>query len=753
MLYKKGHEIKILMKKLVLIDSHAIIYRAYHALPPMTTPKGEPINAVYGFASILLRITRELKPDYIVAAFDMAGPTFRHIAYEKYKAQRPETPDELSTQFEKTRELLDAFGIPVFQKEGFEADDIIGTIVKKMEKNKDVEIMIVTGDMDALQLVGPKVKVYSMKKGVSETITYDEVAVKERYSLTPKQLIDFKGLKGDPSDNISGVRGIGEKTATELLKKLNSIEGVYKALKKDSSKFSQVLADKLRAGEEDAKISRELARIKNDVPIVFDLNKAKFAAGLNKPGTVEIFNKFGFASLLRRLGESSERKTVSKPKGVQASLLNVPSEEVKPDIKTTLSPFLLKEVEEPLTPILRQMEKRGILLDVNFLKKLSQKVGQKIGQTQKDIYKISEEEFNINSTQELSRILFDKLKIPIAGLRRTEKGGVISTSASELEKLKDQHEIIHKILKYRELAKLKNTYIDSLPKLVDPKDGRVHTTYDQFGAATGRLSSSSPNLQNIPIMSEEGREIRKAFISQDGYELTSFDYSQIELRVAAHLADDKKMIEAFRKGEDIHSLTASEVYNIPLDKVTPNLRRAAKTLNFGVLYGMGSQAFSESTGLSRSDAKKFIDEYFRDFLGIKRYIEDTKKFARENGYVQTLYGRIRQIPEINSASWRIKREAERMAVNMPIQGTATGDIVKIAMVKVDKWISENKLNDKVRMLLQVHDELVFEIEHNVTSKVTPLIKNLMEGAAKLKVPIVVEVKAGRNWGEQKELAN
>ncbi|MDP3710427.1 MAG: DNA polymerase I [bacterium] len=743
------------MKKLVLIDSHAIIYRAYHALPPMNTPKGEPVNAVYGFASILIRIIRELKPDYIAAAYDLPGPTFRQVVYERYKAHRPETPDELSSQFGKARELLETFGILVFQKESYEADDIIGTIIKEVEKKKDVETVIVTGDMDALQLVKPGVRVYSMKKGVSETVTYDEAAVKERYGLEPSQLVDFKGLKGDPSDNIAGVKGIGEKTATELLKNFKSIEGVYKALKKTPQRFSATLAEKLRAGEEDAKMSRELARIKNDVSIDFNLDEAKFKGSLARPEVLQVFNKFGFTSLIKRLGASPEKGSVPVKKGVQASLLNLPTAETntetKLDAKFTLSPFLLKEVEEPLTPILRKMEKRGILLDLVFLEKLSKRIGQKIGKLEKDIFELAGEEFNINSTRELSRILFDKLKISTEGLRRTEKGGVISTGASELEKLKDQHEIIHGILQYRELAKLRNTYIDSLPKLVDAKDGRIHTTYDQFGAATGRLSSSNPNLQNIPIMSEEGREIRKAFVSQDGYELASFDYSQIELRVAAHLADDKKMIEAFRKGEDIHSLTASEVYNIPLDKVTPDLRRAAKTLNFGVLYGMGSQAFSESTGMSRSEAKKFIDGYFHYFAGVKHYIEETKKFARENGYVQTLYGRIRQIPEINSASWRIKREAERMAVNMPIQGTATGDIVKMAMVKVDKWIQENKLEDKVKMLLQVHDELVFEIEKSFVKKAALIIKNLMEGSARLKVPIVVEVKAGKNWGEQTPL--
>lgn len=880
------------MKKLILIDSHALIHRAYHALPPLTTPGGEPINAVYGFTSILLRILRELKPDYIAAAFDLPGPTFRHVAYERYKAQRPETPSDMRSQFSKVREVLDAFRIPIFEKEGYEADDIIGTIVKKFEKNKEVEIIIVTGDLDTLQLIKPRVKVYAMKKGISETVIYNAASVRERYGLEPSELVDFKGLKGDPSDNIPGIKGIGEKTAGELIKQFGSLEALYKSLKRGSKKVSPALAEKLRAGEEDAKFSRELARIETNVPIKLDIQTLQ-PCDLNSGAVRNTFLKFGFMSLLKRLEKETPARTqvlfpnVSAGKrpldilniyaendlrkfreevgknsmgllvdadkllaierggkrpaafdqkilasddaklffengefyvhdaktiihflraqGVELGAIN-PALEHKGGVKfdTMLAAYLtegftrdfsypaiaarelgrfasenlpeesvhffeiahllevklaegklrriLEEIELPLARVLADMEERGIALDGEFLKKLSAKAGKEITRLINAIHKDAEEEFNLNSSQQLSRILFEKLKLKTYGLRKTEKGGVISTSASELEKLKDAHPIIPRILEYREYAKLKSTYIDALPLLVNARTGRVHTTFNQTGTATGRLSSFDPNLQNIPIMSELGREIRKAFIVEKGFLLVSFDYSQIELRVAAHLANDEKMIEAFRRGMDIHALTAAEVYNVPLEKVTPDLRRNAKTLNFGILYGMGSRAFSEATGMTREEAKRFIDEYFRNFSGIREYIERTKRFAEENGYVETLFGRRRYIPEIQSPNWQLKREAERMAVNMPVQGTATGDIIKMAMIEVDKYVKKEKLANDVRMLLQVHDELLFEIKKDLARKIAPQIKKIMESAAELKAPLAVNIKIGKSWGEQKSYA-
>ncbi len=863
------------MKRLILIDAHALIHRAYHALPPLSTPRGEPINAVYGFTSIFLRILKELKPDYLIAAFDLPGPTFRHVAYERYKAQRPETPSDLSSQFSKTEEVLEAFGVPVIKKEGYEADDIIGTIAEKFKNKKDLEIIIVTGDMDALQLVGKRLQVYTMKKGVTETIVYDEKMVFERYGLRPEQLIDFKGLKGDPSDNIPGVKGIGEKTAISLIQTFGSIEGVYKALKKNTAKISTNVATKLKEGEEAAQFSRELATINREAPVSFTLEESRYHQE-DRTKVKTVFQNFGFFSLLKRLEAyetptqnasqvsllgGDEKKSVieeidsteklkkvssqelalacfekelflvtpQRPYRIKNELLSQketkgffqkksfavydgksilhlfknegialptisfdlgiasyltalsardfsflaiasrelgrlvsqdPIEELTHffEIKNILerklskqkADFVFSKIEMPLVPVLVQMEEYGVLMDTNFLKKFSDRITKELSRLTKTIYDTAGEEFNINSSQQLSRILFDVLGIRTLGLRKTEKGGVISTRESELVKLRSLHPIIDHVLRFRELMKLKTTYVEALPELVDPKTGRLHTTFNQMVAATGRLSSQNPNLQNIPIQSLEGREIRKAFVAEKDFEFVSFDYSQIELRVAAHIANDKKMIEFFKKGEDIHRMTASTIYNISPDKVTSEQRRAAKTLNFGVLYGMGSQAFAEGTGFSREEARKFIDDYFANFSGIKNYVESTKQFVEETGYVETIFGRRRFIPEIVSANWQLKREAERMAVNMPIQGTAA-DLVKIAMVQIADWITKEKLGSSVRMLLQVHDELVFEVKGAATKKYLPQIKKIMEGAAKLKVPLIVDVKVGKSWGDQKVL--
>ncbi len=875
------------MKRFILIDAHAIIHRAYHALPPLTTPKGEMVNAVYGFTTMLLRILREEAPDYVAAAFDMPGPTFRHVAYERYKAQRPETPGDLASQFARVKAVLGAFGIPVIEKQGYEADDIIGAITKKLEKQKNIEIVIVTGDMDALQLVRPRVKVCAMQRGISETVLYDERAVRARYGFKPAQLIDFKGLKGDPSDNIPGVKGIGEKTATELIKRFGSVEGVYRALAAGTKHISSVVAEKLRKGEEDAALSKKLATIVLTVPMKFALKDALWKGMRDTAGAEKLFYELGFASVLKKMrgGIPGRQEKESKPRrGIQQQLLDVPSR-VAPDVlreigeferlikegggqkrwglillegalflitslprivsvapsllkeesvrlffetgnfvvhdgKSLLkflraagveslrmrmnfdimlaayvvhaygrdfsyaaiatrelgrlvSPdmsdellhffeiadalekklsegklrFVFKEIEMPLIPILADMEERGVGVDREVLAALGKRVNKKIALLAKKIWTSGGERFNINSPPQLSKILFEKLGLRVHGLRKTEKGGVISTRESELEKLRDEHPIVKYILEYRELAKLKTTYIEALPALIQEKSGRVHTTFNQTGTATGRLSSSNPNLQNIPAMSLLGREIRKAFIARAGFTFISCDYSQIELRVAAHLAHDEKMIDAFRKGIDIHRATAAEVYNVPSEKVTPELRRAAKTLNFGVLYGMGPQAFAEATGMSRADAQKFIEEYFHDFSGVREYIERIKEFVKEHGYAETLFGRRRSIPEINSPNWQIRREAERMAINHPIQGTATGDIIKLAMIKIDEWIRREKREEDAQLLLQVHDELLFEVKENAASEIGEKIKTLMENVVVLDVPLAVDTKIGTRWGD------
>ncbi len=876
------------MKRLILIDSHAIIHRAYHALPPLTSPTGAPTNAVYGFTTILLRMLRELKPDYIAAAFDLPGATFRHIASERYKATRPETPSDLASQFASVKEIIAAFDIPLFEKEGYEADDIIGTIVSNVASAKDIETMIVTGDMDFVQLVGPRVKIYAMRKGVTDTVTYDVAGVKERYGFEPKQMIDFKALKGDTSDNIAGVKGIGEKTALGLIETFGSVEEIYKQLKKGTKKISASVAQKLTEGEEDALLSRELATIHSGVPIEIKLD----ALGRKPENAQKIrgaFQKFGFFGLLKRWGEEQAiEKVHAMPQSLQftseGSFVQK-KEELAPlssakefleFISTSdagrfacmvdekelflvrekkiasarINPVLFKEksvkhffeqnhfichdakmvirflrpfnielgavdfdsmivsyltgsfsrdfsfaavlgrelgrpasmdistdclyifeiasslekkleaekmrhvffdIELPVARILADMEQRGVCVDPIFLKKLAKKIDTDFATTAREIYKQAGEEFNINSPRQLSHILFDVLGLQTTGLRKTAKGGVISTGAAELEKLKNTHPIIVLILLYRELAKLKTTYVDVLPTLIDNADGRIHTTFNQTVASTGRLSSSNPNLQNIPIMSVYGREIRKSFVAPKDFLFCSFDYSQIELRVVAHMSDDKKMIEAFQKGLDIHSMTAAAIYHIPLEVVTPELRRAAKTLNFGILYGMGAMALAENTDMSPKEAKKFIEDYFHEFAGVREYLDRTKQFAETHGYVETLFGRRRYIPEIHSPNWQIKREAERMAINMPIQGTATGDIVKMAMVAVDAFVREHRHEERVRMILQVHDELVFEIFEQEAAKIIQEIKIIMERIAELKVPLVVDAKVGANWGEQTAL--
>ncbi|MDZ4299629.1 MAG: DNA polymerase I, partial [Candidatus Sungbacteria bacterium] len=859
---------------------------------------GEPANAVYGFAAFILRVLKELKPDYLAAAFDLPGKTFRHERYEAYKAHRPPVPDDLIIQFSRVREVLEGFNIPIFEKEGYEADDIIGTMVRRLEKGKEkeCEIIIVTGDMDALQLVGPRVRVYTMRRGIADTTIYDEAAVRERFGFEPKQIIDFKGLKGDVSDNIKGVKGIGEKTAIDLIQKFGSVAGIYAALKKGTKKISPSVAEKLIVGMEDAQESRELAEMDTNVPIEFSLDDLAWRDGEEHRGAMAaVLERFGFASLVRRVNGTGAMSTTaagvkkkSTRKGdAQLSLLDgahaARDEGVKildsrkafelfmgeasghtvglvvdgadlvlvregegdiwmldsriagekpvkdffaaredfvvHDAKTIIlflrrlgiplggcgydvmlasyilgaperdfsyraivertlgsvvtsareaapkifavaahlreavagvtSEALLADVELPLARILASMEERGIVLDTPFLKKLAMRIDKELKKLTARIYELAGAEFNINSSQQLSQVLFEKLELATRGLRKTAKGGVVSTRESELEKLREKHEIVGVILDYREAMKLKTTYVDVLPKLADAV-GRVHTTYNQTGTATGRLSSSNPNMQNIPTGTGLGREVRRAFITASGYSLVSFDYSQIELRVAAHLANDEKMIAAFIKGLDIHAMTASAVYGVSEERITPELRRAAKVLNFGVLYGMGPQAFAENTGMAMGEAREFISNYFREFSGVRTYIEATRLFAAEHGYVQTLLGRRRYFPEMGTGNWQARREAERMAVNHPIQGTATGDIIKLAMIRVDEWVVKTKKEESVRMLLQVHDELVFEIAEQEMAVVRE-IKKIMESVIKLKVPLVVDVKAGPNWGDQESI--
>lgn len=762
------------IKTLVLIDGHALIHRAYHALPPLSTGSGELVNAVFGFSSILLKMLKDLAPDYIAATFDLAAPTFRHKEFDEYKATRMKAPDELYAQIGRVKEVLAAFNIPVFEKEGFEADDIIGTLVKQAKKSK-VKTIIVTGDLDTLQLVDKSTSVYTLKKGVKETMTYDEAAVRERFGgLEPEQMTDYKGLKGDPSDNIPGVPGIGEKTAIELLKKYGSLKKIYEEVEKNKENPSASLGvksnnlfKKLLDFKEQAVFSKYLATIKQDAPIKFRLADA-LTRDFDKEKVIKIFKDLGFYSLITRLpsampqayggqdrlpefDKNGQIKKMTAPvnaaKTAAAELPLSHQPNVAEKIEQAREQGLLSgeiyQLEKDLAPVILRMEQNGIKLDLAYLKKLSIRVDDELTALEKQIIKLAGADFNVNSPQQLSQILFEKLGLQIKGLKKTP-GKVISTAASELEKLKGQHAIIDLILRQRELAKLKNTYIDALPLLISA-DGRLRTSYDSLGTTTGRLSSKNPNLQNIPIRTALGNEIRKAFVAEPGYKLLSADYSQIELRVVAHLAGDKEMIKIFKEGKDIHSATAAEILDVKESEVGKDSRRMAKVLNFGVIYGMSLHGFAQAAGVELARAKEFIKKYFEEFSGVAKFIEKTKKSVSREGCVQTLFGRKRFIPEINSSAWNLKQAAERMAINMPVQGTAA-DLLKMAMVNIakDQWLAAN-----TRMLLQVHDELVFEVADDKIKEAATKIKDIMENVYQLVVSLKVDIEIGENWGELK----
>ncbi|MDH4329989.1 MAG: DNA polymerase I [Candidatus Moranbacteria bacterium] len=923
-------------KKIILIDGNAIIHRSYHAIPPLTTKKGELVNAVYGFASTLLAVIEKFHPEYVAASFDLAGPTFRHEKFKDYKATRVKAPDDLYQQIDRVKELVRAFNIPIFEREGFEADDVIGTIAqhiscnmehetkspekddecKKLESKSSKElkdlkslrqladsnlktgldVIIVTGDLDALQLVNEDVSVYTMSRGISKAVLYDQDAVFERYGLSPEQLKDFKGLRGDASDNIPGVKGIGEKGAINLLKEYETLEGIYEHI----DELKGAVKKKLEDGKEMAFLSKELGTIKTDIELDLKLDECA-THDFDREKVTSLFRELNFHSLLKRLpgnsdlrkrdeaemekrkeiqcelltedglkrffDEMSKQKEVAfdlscvgenvkalsffwgekkayfveidddsleyikeffekssvkkigfelkdamrkmeeglgvkmnlnvwdtklasyllnpggkidfgkvaleelgeefeKDNGGQLSLgmegieeisqkgckkvkiifdlkqrLNEKLEEISNDQKkgkTILDVF--EKIEMPLTRVLLNMERNGIRLNVSLMNEMSKKIGGELSNLEKEICDIAGRQFNINSPKQLTEILFDEMKISTEGIKKTKTG--ISTAASELEKLRGRHDIIASIERYREAFKLKSTYIDALPKAVD-KNSRIHTTFNQAVTATGRLSSENPNLQNIPIRTVEGKMIRTAFESEDGWVFVAADYSQIELRVMAHISGDKKLIEAFEKGEDIHKKTAAEINKVSLDEVTDKMRSEAKALNFGVIYGMGSYGFSQSAGIDQKEAKKYIEKYMENFPGVAAYIENTKEFARKNEFVETKTGRRRYLPEINSSNFMVKGTAERMAVNMPAQGFAA-DIMKMAMLAIHK---EFALNSDVKIILQIHDEIILEVKKELAEKVSHKLKEIMENTYKLNVPLVVDTEIGKNWGE------
>lgn len=923
-------------KKLVLLDGHALAYRAFHALPAdMSTSQGEPTNAVYGFTSMLLKVLEEHTPDYIAASFD-AGDSARTEKYAQYKAQRAKMPDSLHIQMDRIRELVDAFSIPVYEVEGYEADDVLGTLAQQAEE-AGVDTLIVTGDTDTFQIITPHVHVLTSRGYFSDTVIYDPDGIEERYGLKPAQLPDYKGLKGDASDNIPGVPGIGDKTATALLKEYGTVETAVEHLDQISNTRAR---NALTEHRETALLSKELAVIQRDVPVELDLAKCRLR-DFDRELVMQLFRELQFKSLVDRLPDSETpaqlemfdaaaegpppsraeyhtvddpvdlenlvdklvktdtfavdtettsedamladlvglafaiepgegwyipvghdadyeqwrldlgsgpadaqprtnlalketldavRPLLSNPKitkvghnikydmmvltrngvelggplldtmiaawllepsrrtynlediawsklGVemqpiteligkgrnQITMAEVPIEPVTTyagaDVDMTIRLarmlenelgehpdlwHLYQDVEMPLVSVLASMEMAGIRVDPQILAEISREMYQRISALEKEIYQIAGYDFNVNSPQQLSDVLFEELGLPKK--RRTKTG--YSTAASVLEEIRDEgsdpHGICDLILEYRHLTKLKGTYVDSLPELINPHTGRIHTSFNQTATVTGRLSSTSPNMQNIPIRTEVGREIRRAFVAEDGYLLVSADYSQIELRILAHISEEPRLVEAFRRDEDIHTSTAATLFEVPLDQVTPNMRRLAKVANFGIIYGLSGYGLSQQTDMTPGEATEFVDKYLRQLPRVQAYIEATKQKAREQGYVETLMGRRRHFPELQRRRVpRNTREAAyREAINAPIQGTQA-DIIKLAMINLHTALKSRQAG--ARMLLQVHDELLLEVPEDELDEVVPLVRETMRDAFELNVPIKVDVKVGPNW--------
>lgn len=792
--------------RLVLFDAHAIIHRAYHALPDFATKSGEPTGGLYGLSTMLIRAISEFDPDYMAACYDLAGPTFRHKEYKAYKAGRKKIDDELIQQLKRSRDVFTAFHIPIYDAAGFEADDMLGTIVEQTKKEKDLEILIVTGDMDTLQLVsGKRVRVYTLKKGINDTVVYDEDKVHERFGFGPKQVPDYKGLRGDPSDNIIGIAGIGEKTGSTLIQKFGSIEGIYKALKKDKNALiaegiKPRIVELLTQGEEEALFSKMLATIRIDAPITYKLPEKKWKEVFTPDAAIRLFSELEFKTLGGRVknlfgatgtdGADDQNPAVTKKKSPASKVFHgdptllrkaeiglwlldsdktTPSAEdvteytgesdaakafnsIEKELKEQGLYNVFTQIEAPLIPIIEKAQTKGVMIDVKYLATLSHEYHKKLTEAEKEIYAHAGEEFNINSPKQLGVILFDKLNLTIKGLKKTE-GGARSTRESELEKLRDAHPIISSILVYREYQKLLSTYIDNLPQMVDA-DNRVHTTFHQDGASTGRFSSTNPGLQNIPVREGLGEVIRDAFIAPKGSILVSFDYSQIEMRVLAMLSGDSGLAEIFRSGSDIHTSVASRVFRVEPNDVTKEMRRRAKVINFGIIYGMGVNALKQNLGSTREEAQQFYDQYFITFPAIADYFKKVTNDAVKKGYTETLFGRRRQFPNIRSKIPFMKAMAERMAMNAPLQGTAA-DFIKIAMIRSHEAIISAQLEKQVELILQVHDELIFEVidSEEVIKKAEEVISAAMTNVAKgtkgESIPLIVDIAKGKRWGSLK----
>ena len=798
---------KLEKKRLILLDVHAIIHRAYHALPDFTGPTGEPTGALYGLVAMLLKIITELKPDYIAACYDLPGPTIRHEAYAEYKGTRAKIDDALITQLTSSHKVFDAFSIPRYERAGFEADDLLGTIAYEMKAKKDIQVIIASGDMDTLQLVDDRrVMVYTLKKGINDTILYDEKNVEERFGFAPSLIPDYKGLRGDPSDNIKGVPGIGEKTATELIIKFGALEALYKKLKKsekpllDAGVKPRIIA-LLKEHEEDAIFSKNLATIRLDAPIAFTLPQSSWKEGVDLEKILKMCEEFGFRTLRARIRttlgaaqglseplgphnsgeEDSEVATprfseIPAPRLAEASVMLwlISSEFTNPSLDDILAftkakdfdeayaslekqlaelarvQEVYEQIEKPLIAVVRKMEEHGVLIDPAVLAGLAKKYRAELASIEKKIYKAAGHEFNISSPKQLGDVLFDEMGLTPEKQKKTA-GGQRSTKESELEKLRAENPVVGEILDYRELKKLLSTYIDTIPPALDKKN-RLHAQFLQTGTTTGRMSSQNPNLQNIPLHSERGRAIRDAFIAPPGFILLSLDYSQVELRLAAILSGDEKLCAIFRDGRDVHTEVASMVFGVDAEKVDADMRRKAKVINFGILYGMGANALRVQLGSTTAEAHQFLEDYFHTFKTLAEYLESTRGFARKHGYTETLFGRRRQFPEMKSPLPYVRAQAERMAINAPLQGTQA-DMIKLAMVRVDELFTREKAQEDAHLLLQVHDELVFEIRAERADALGAEIQEIMEAtlskAQSREVPIIAQMKQGPNWGEMK----
>ncbi len=796
------------MKKLLLIDANSLIHRAFHALPSLTSPSGEPTGALFGLAGALVKIMKEQNPDYIAAAFDRPEPTFRKEMFADYKAHRPKAPNELVQQLIGAHELFKQFGVATFEEKGFEADDVIGTLAMRFSREKDLRVYILTGDLDALQLVNDdSITVITPKKGVSETVEYNEAAVRERYGLSPAQIPDYKGLVGDASDNIPGVKGIGPKTAASLLQEFGTLETLFKKLGKNDKR-----APKILPFEKEALFSKKLGTIRTDAPITPSLAELLWSREFGRdciayleqkgftriiariegtqkttppsayrphikedaPRPIEGFDvawewKTRFKELLRAREKLPEKPFDCEVAGWllepdQSNLSpetllqkysrgadrgkNNELEEVFAALRAKLAREGLErvcyDIEMPLIEVLANMELWGIALDDKKLGALLEETTKELAEAAKTIYRETGVVFNLNSPQQVGEVLFKKLGIQTAKIKKTRTGR-LATSEDILTSLRDTHPAVAQILSYRETFKIKSTYLEPLLALRDA-DGRLHTTFAQTGTSTGRISSEKPNLQNIPQESRWSKPLRRAFVAEHGWSFYSLDYSQLELRLLAHITKDENLLRAFRNREDIHSLTASRVLGIPESAVTPELRRIGKTLNFGMIYGMGVRAFAKTSGITNEKAAEFIQKYFEGFPNIRVWQENAKAEAEKKGYAENINGRKRWFSGSRNKGYRVFGEVERAAMNMPIQ-SLEADILKMAMRRTYDFLkTRGWLGTHARPILTIHDELLFEIRDDILKQAVGPLKNIMERVFPLDIPLVVEGKTGKDWG-------